>query len=183
MFIVICQNTWNTKLLRSMACIFHSYLNATIKCLNWCIEMKMENQFKGIFGEINLTCISSVTLMCMELQLSTFNNVFDILQGMEEGCTYLEGKCVGMCSSHGPLPLACLRGDFKGKIYPMDNFRCFIQKRIHQFPFFFFNDSSIFHKIKIFYSKHHQNCHKTLEIEIYLQKYHQIVYGWKFKNL
>ena len=80
MFIVIRQNTWNTQLLHSMACIFDSYLNTTIKCLNWCIEMKMENQFKGIFGEINLTCISSVTLMSMELQLSTFGKCVDILQ-------------------------------------------------------------------------------------------------------
>ena len=92
MFIVICQNTWNTKLLRSMACILDSYLNTTIKCLNWCIEMKMENQLKGRFGEMKLTCISSVTLMCMELQLSTFSNFFDILQGRYGGRRNMHGR-------------------------------------------------------------------------------------------
>ena len=92
MFIVICQNTWNTQLLRSMACIFDSYLNTTIKCLNWYIEMKMENQFKGRFGEIDLTCISSVTLMCMDLQLSTLSDFVDILQAKYGGRRHMHGR-------------------------------------------------------------------------------------------
>ena len=112
MFIVIRQTTWNAQLLLSMACIFDSYLNATIKCLNWCIEMKMENQFKGIFGEINLTCISSVTLMCMELQLSTFSNFVDILQGRYGGKENVWGCAVAMVLFHWVV----YGGDFRGKI-------------------------------------------------------------------
>ena len=74
------------------AMCFDRYLITTIKCLNLCIEIKMENQFKGMFCEINITCISSVTLMCMDLQLSTFSDFVDILQAKYGGRRHMHGR-------------------------------------------------------------------------------------------